>query len=53
MKKIMFIFRELFYLLQENKNYVLAPIFIALAILSLLVFYVGPTAIVTFIYAGV
>lgn len=53
MKKVTFIIRELIYLMIENKTYVLAPIFIAIALLSLLAFYVGPTAIVTFIYAGV
>ena len=53
MKKILFIIKEIFVLIKENKTYVLAPILITLAILSFLVYYVGPTAIVTFIYAGV
>ncbi len=39
--------------MKQNKTYVLAPVLIALAVISFLVFYVGPTAIVTFIYAGV
>jgi hypothetical protein len=53
MRKIIFILKEILVLMRENKTYVLAPIFIALAILSFLVYYIGPTAIVTFIYAGV
>lgn len=53
MFKIFFILNEIMTLLKENKTYVLAPIFIALALLSFLVYHVGPTAIVTFIYAGV
>jgi DUF917 family protein len=53
MRKIFFILNEFMVLMRENKTYVLAPILIALALLSFLVYYVGPTAIVTFIYAGV
>lgn len=53
MRKIFFILKEIFVLMKENRSYVLAPIFVGLALLSLLVYYVGPTAIVTFIYAGV
>jgi len=53
MNKLGFIIKELLIMVRENKTYILAPIFIVLALLSLLVFYVGPTAVVTFIYAGV
>lgn len=53
MKKVLFILRETMVLVKENKAYVLAPIFVMLALISFLVFYIGPTAIVTFIYAGV
>ena len=53
MRKVIFILKEIFVLMKENKNYVLAPILIALALISFLVYYIGPTAIITFIYAGV
>ncbi len=53
MKKVFFIIKEIIVLVKENRAYVLAPILIMLALISFLVFYIGPTAIVTFIYAGV
>lgn len=53
MKKILFILKELFALVREHKLYILIPIFITLALLSLLVYHVGPAVIITFIYAGV
>lgn len=53
MAKIIFIIKELLYLIARHKLYILAPILILLALLSLLVYYIGPAAIVSFIYAGV
>jgi len=40
-------------LIRENRAYFLAPVLLALALLSALCYYVGPQIIVTFIYAGV
>ena len=53
MMKIIYIFKEMFYMIGHHKMYFFAPIFIILAIISLLVYYIGPAAIVAFIYAGV
>lgn len=53
MRKLFLILKELFLLLRENRLYFLAPIFLALALISFLVYYIGPTIIVSFIYAGV
>ena len=53
MEKVLYIFRELFYLISRHKIYFLAPIFITLAVLAVLVYQIGPAAIVTFLYAGI
>ena len=53
MKKIFYMLKEMFYMIKKYKFYFFAPIFIILAILAFLVYYIGPTAIVSFIYAGV
>ena len=53
MRKIAYILKEMWHLMKENKLYVLAPIFLTLAVLAFLVFYIGPAVIVAFIYAGV
>lgn len=45
--------REMLDLVREHKLYFLAPLFFALIGLSALVYYVGPTVVITFIYAGV
>ena len=51
--KLAYITRGLLRLIRENKLYFMAPIFIVLAFLAFLVFYIGPTVIISFIYAGV
>ncbi|NLB35511.1 MAG: hypothetical protein GX817_06840 [Elusimicrobia bacterium] len=51
--KFAYISKGLFQLIRENKIYFMAAIFIVLAILAFLVFYIGPTIIISFIYAGV
>lgn len=48
-----YIFKEVFFLIRKHKVYFLAPLFIVLALLAFLVYYIGPTIIVSFIYAGV
>jgi hypothetical protein len=53
MHKIAYLFKELLYLIRKHKLYFLAPIFFLLALLAFLVYYIGPAAIVSFIYAGV
>ncbi len=56
MKKLLFMgamMKELLALVREHKLYFLSPLLLALGALTLLVDYVGPTVIITFIYAGV
>lgn len=56
MSKFRFMFRmlrQLGGLVAENKLYFLAPFMMLLVSLSVLVYYVGPTVVITFIYAGV
>ncbi len=53
MRKLLLIIREMFLLVRRNKLYYLVPILVTLGILAFLVYTVGPTAIVTFIYAGI
>ena len=53
MNKVLYIFKELFYMIKQYKIYFLAPILIILALLAFLVYYIGPAAIISFIYAGV
>jgi len=45
--------REMLQLVSEHKLYFLAPVLLALVTLSVLVYYVGPTVVITFIYAGI
>jgi len=53
MTKIGYILKETFYMIKKYKIYFLAPILIILAFLALVVFYIGPSVIIAFIYAGV
>jgi hypothetical protein len=56
MKKLRFMgrmLREMLSLISAHKLYFLAPILLTLVFLSVLVYYVGPTVVITFIYAGV
>jgi len=53
MRKIGYILKEMFKMIRKHKLSFLAPIFIILAILAFLVYYIGPAVIVSFIYAGV
>jgi len=52
MRKIAYIFKEMLYMIKRQKLYFLAPIFIILALLAIIVWYIGPTVVVSFIYAG-
>ncbi|MDP6945000.1 MAG: DUF5989 family protein [Myxococcota bacterium] len=56
MRKLVFVsrmMREMLALISEHKLYFLAPLLVSLVALSMLVYYVGPTVVITFIYAGV
>ncbi len=53
MGKVIYIFKEMFYMIKSHKMYFFAPIFIVLALIAFLVCYIGPAAIVSFIYAGI
>lgn len=52
MNKVLFILKEMFYLVRRHKLYFLCPIFIILALLAFLVYYIGPAVVISFIYAG-
>jgi hypothetical protein len=52
MRKIWFILKEMGHLIRTHKLYVISPILVTLAILAFLAFYLGPTAVLTFLYAG-
>ena len=52
-KKANYLMREMWILIHKHKYYFLTPLMIALIVLALLVYYVGPAAIIAFIYAGV
>jgi len=53
MIKILYILKETFYMVKKHKIYFLAPLLIILALLALIVFYIGPHVIIAFIYAGI
>jgi hypothetical protein len=44
--------KEMAHLIRAHKLYVISPLLITLVLLALLALYVGPTAVLTFIYAG-
>lgn len=50
--KFFYILKEMFHMVKRHKLYFLVPIFIILALLAFLVYYIGPTVIISFIYAG-
>ena len=51
--KVFSISKEMFHMVKRYKLYFLVPIFIILALLTVLVYYIGPTVIISFIYAGI
>jgi len=53
MKKVSFILKQMWMLIKKHKVSFLAPLFIILAVLAILVYYVGSAVIPFFIYAGV
>ena len=52
MKKLLLICKEGYYLVKRHKLYFFAPLILALALLTFLVIELGPSALVSFIYAG-
>jgi len=53
MKKVIYILKEMLHMIRRHKLAFLTPIFIMLALLAFLVYYIGPAVIISFIYAGV
>lgn len=53
MTKIGYILKESFYMVRKHKIYFLAPLLVMLAVLALIAFYIGPSIIISFIYAGI
>lgn len=51
--KVTYILKEMGYMIRRHKFFFLAPILIMLSLLAILVYYIGPAAIVTFFYAGI
>ena len=44
--------REMFDMIKRNKMYFFAPILLTMVALSILVYYIGPGVVMTFVYAG-
>ena len=53
MKKIKFIFQEMWNLIKQRKLLFLSPILLCLAVLAILVYQIGPAVIISFLYAGI
>jgi len=53
MRKVAYILKQMWVLIKKHKLSFFAPLFIILAILAILIYYIGPAVIVSFIYAGV
>lgn len=53
MGKMWYIFKEMLYLMKNERMYILFFIFLAMLMVAILVYQVTPVAVVTFIYAGV
>lgn len=51
--KVGYILKEMGYMIRRHKVFFLAPILIVLSLLAILVYYIGPAAIVSFFYAGI
>lgn len=52
-RKASSIFQGMFVLVRKHKYYFFAPLLILLAMIALLVYHVGPSVVIAFIYAGV
>jgi hypothetical protein len=52
MANLLYILRETLHLVKKHKYYFLLPILLALVILTILAYQVGPAVAVSFVYAG-
>jgi hypothetical protein len=53
MNKLKILFKEMFFMVRKHKMYALLPLLFVLILLALIVYHVGPSIVITFIYAGV
>jgi hypothetical protein len=53
MRRILYLMKEMFYLIRKERLYSLALILMVLLIVAFFVYQVTPIAIVTFVYAGI
>lgn len=53
MSKLGYISKEMMYMIKKYELYILAPILLVLVFLAFLVYHIGPSVIISFIYAGV
>lgn len=53
MSKLFLVMGEMLRMIRKHKFYFLAPLFVMLAFLAFLVVYLGPAAVVAFLYAGI
>lgn len=52
-KKLTFMAGEMWRLIKRHKFYFLAPIVIILTLLIVLIYWIGPDALTSFLYAGI
>lgn len=53
MRKLKYLLREMGRLIKKHKVYFLAPLFFLLIVVALVCFYIGPSVVIAFIYAGI
>lgn len=53
MRKLLYILREVFRLIRQERLYSLTFVLVVLAVVAFFVYQVTPVAVVTFIYAGI
>jgi len=53
MNKILYIFKEMGYMIKKDKLYFIAPLLILLAIIAFMAYHIGPAVVISFIYAGI
>lgn len=53
MTKTGYLVKEMTVLIRKHKLYFISPMLLLLGLIAFLVYYLGPTAIVSFLYAGV
>lgn len=53
LKKMKYLLSETWELIKKEKAYFLAPLIIMIVVLAILIYQMGPSALIAFIYAGV